>query len=235
MMIMVSVYELRPDQVRWGKQNSIEATHWQKLPGIRCPSCGVWALTGITYPTVDTSAFNGIALPATPSPLSVEQFNALAASIQTAVGAQRPMRPGTELGPLSGKAKGNFGDFAWVNPWTPLLRESVWLALRENGILLAEVRAEFDFGLAHEPLVELEALPTATLPKELVPEKCAICGRLAVKKPDNISFAVSSLDASIPLQRIAELPTVLVANEPFAQFIQQRHLRDVIVTPIEVR
>jgi len=234
-MIMVKVYELRPDQVRWERQNSIEATHWKKLPGIRCPSCGVWGLTGIMYPTVATSVFNGIALPATPSPLSVEEFYALSAAIQTTAGAQRPVRPGTELGPLSGNAKGEFGDFAWVNSWTPLLRESVWLALRENGILLAGVRAELDFGkLAHEPLVEIEALPSARLPKEFVPEKCAVCGRLTVKRPDTIYLAASSLDASISLQRIAELPTVLVANQPFAQFIQRQHLRDVILVPIEV-
>jgi uncharacterized double-CXXCG motif protein len=235
-MSMARAYEIRPDQARWGKQNSIEATHWRKLPGVRCPTCGVWALTGIMYPTVDPSTLNGVSLPETPAPLPVEQFNAVVASIQPAVGAQRPVRPGTELGPLRGKAQGSFGDFAWVNAWTPLLRESVWLALRENGILLAGVRAELDFGkLVHEAFVELEALPTAALPKAFVPEKCAVCERLAVKKPDDISLAASSLDASIPLQRIAELPTVLVANEPLARFIQQGNLRDVIVTPIEVR
>jgi hypothetical protein len=136
---------------------------------------------------------------------------------------------------LWGKAKGSFGDFAWVNPWTPLLRESVWLALRETGILIAGIRAELDFGkLAHEPFIELEALPAVTLPKALLPEKCAACGRLPVKKPDNITVAASSFDASIPLQRIAELPTVLVANEPFAQFIRERNLRDVVLTPIEI-
>jgi hypothetical protein len=84
------------------------------------------------------------------------------------------------------------------------------------------------------PFVELEALPAVTLPKALVPEKCPACGRLPVKKPDIITVAASSFDASIPLQRIAELPTVLVANEPFAQFIRERNLRDVVLRPIEI-
>jgi uncharacterized double-CXXCG motif protein len=234
-MNMARAYELRPDQARWGKQNSIEATHWRKLPGMRCPNCGAWAITGFIYPSVDLSVLNRVVLPATSLLLPVEQFNALAASLQAVFGAEHPVKPGTEFGPLRGKAKGSFGDFAWVNPWTPLLRESVWLALREAGIPLAGIRAELDFGsVPQESLLEIEALPTATLPSAVLPQKCVTCGRLQVRKPDKISVAASSLDASIPLQRITELPTVLIANEPFAQFVQQRNLRDVILTPIEV-
>ncbi|MEI6780002.1 MAG: double-CXXCG motif protein [Verrucomicrobiota bacterium] len=232
---MSHAFEIRPDQPRWGKLNSIEASHFRKLPGVRCPNCGAWALTGLIYPAIEPSVLNDMVLTADPSPLPVEQFYTLAASIQPVLGENRPAKPGTELGPLRGKAKGNFGDFAWVNPWTPLLRESVWLALRETGIHLAGVRAELDFGrLAHESLIELETLPTAALPSALLPEKCSICGRLPVKRPDTLCVDASSFDASIPLQRIAEIPTVLVANELFAQFIEHRNLRDVIVTPVKV-
>jgi hypothetical protein len=175
-----------------------------------------------------------ITLPASPSPLPLEQFYALAASVQPVLGDNRPVEPGTELGPLRGKAKGNFGDFAWVNPWTPLLRESVWLALRDSGIHLVGTQAELDFGKrVHEPLVELEVLPTASLPKSLLPEKCSICGRLGGGLPDTLYVDGLAFDASIPLQRLAEHPAVLVANEEFARFINHRKLRDVIVTPIK--
>jgi uncharacterized double-CXXCG motif protein len=233
-MNMARVYEIRPDQARWGKLNSIEATRFRKLPGVRCPQCGAWALTGVIYPSIDPSVLNGISLPDTPAPIPVEQFARLAAVVQPLLGTTRPVRPGAELGPLKGTAEGSFGDFAWVNPWTPLLRESVWLALKEAGIRLVGMRAELDFGThPHEPLVELEALPRVMLSNALVPEKCAVCGRLPVTKPDNLSVVAPSLDGSIPLQRIAELPTVLVANESLAQFIQARTLRDVVLTPIE--
>lgn len=235
-MSMSYAFEIRPDQSRWGKLNCIEASHFRKLPGVRCPICGAWALTGLVYPSIEPSALNDMALPAGPLPLPVEQFDALVASVQPMLGAERPARPGTDIGPLRGKAKGSFGDFAWVNPWTPLLRESVWLALRESGIHLAGVRAELDFGrVAHESFIELEALPAANLPNALLPEKCSICGRLAMNKPALLRIDASSFDASIPLQRIAEVPTTLVANEPLALFIEHRHLRDVIVAPIEVR
>jgi hypothetical protein len=177
-----------------------------------------------------------MSLPASPSPIPVEQFKTLAETIEPVLGAERPAQPGADLGVLSGRAKGRFGDFAWVNPWTPLLRESVCRAFQAAGIPLVGIRAELNFEeQSHEPLMELEALPSVELPRALVPEKCSVCGRLAMKKPENIQVAAESFDGSIPLQRIAELPTVLVANESLAQFIKQRNLRDVIVTAIEVR
>jgi hypothetical protein len=73
-MNMARAHELRPEQVRWGKRNSIEATHSRKLPALHCPNCGAWALTGIIYPSVDTSALNGIALPETPWPHPFRHF-----------------------------------------------------------------------------------------------------------------------------------------------------------------
>jgi len=145
-MNMTRAYELKPDQTRWGRLNSVEATHARKLPGVHCPSCGAtWATTGILYPSVDMAGLAGITIPAKPWPIPIEEFKSLAASVQQVLGAARPVRPGTDLGPLRGKAQGSFGDFAWVNSWTPLLRESVWLALRAVGIELVGIRAEIRF------------------------------------------------------------------------------------------
>ena len=234
-MKTVYAYQLNPDRAGWGELNSIEATHSWKVPGVRCQTCGAWATTGIIYPSVNTSSLNGSILPTNSLPIAVEQFTNLAAGIEHVLGADRPLKPGTDLGPLRGNAKGRFGDFAWVNPWTPLLRESVWLALREAGIDIAGVRAELDFGhQAEERLIELEAHPRVSLPDSIAPEKCEICGRLPVKKPDTITIAAASYESSIPLQRISEIPTVLVANKFLAQYIQERNLRDVVLTPIEV-
>ena len=235
-MNMRGAYRLQPDQTHWGKLNGIEAAHSLKLPGVDCPSCGAWAMTGIIYPSVDMAALNGISLPASPLPIPVGQFKSLAAAIQPVLGVQRPVEPGTDLGPLHGRAQGSIGDFAWVNPWTPLLRESVWLALGAAGIQLVGARAEIVFRKKnHEALIEIEAVPRVKLPDAILPKKCPICGRMGMKKPDQISVTASSFDSSIPLQRIVELPTILVANEAFAQFIQREKLRDVILTPIEMR
>ena len=230
-------FQIKPDDAAWRAANSpdIEATHWRKLPGIRCPSCGVWAGTGISYPGADVVLLAAASLPAEPWPIPLEDFTRLATRVRRILGPKRPVSPGAELGPLRGRAAGTFGDFAWVNPWTPLLRESFWLALKDSGILIAGVPAELDFGEeAHEPLLELEALPTTMLASGLPPAKCATCGRLPVTEPKNIAIAAVSFDASIPLQRIAELPTILIANEALAQFVQRRNPRDVALAPVEV-
>lgn len=232
---MARVYELAPDNERWAKLNSIEATHIRMLPGVRCPTCGTWSMTGIIYPSVNLSLLDRQAALLSPWPIPFEDFSNLAGRIEPILGAQRPATPGAELGPLRGKAKGNFGDFAWVNPWTPLLRESIWIALKQAEIHLVGVHAELRFGKEpHETLVELEALPKARLPTSLAEGACPLCGRLQVKRADRLILDGGSLDHSVPLQRIAELPTVLVANERFAEFIQAKKLRDVILTSIEL-
>jgi uncharacterized double-CXXCG motif protein len=235
---MALAYELKPDDKGWGMLYTyeIDAIHLRHVPGIRCPICGAWGMTGSIYPSVDAATLNTLFLPEEPYPISLEEFKTLAATVEAVLGPDRPVQPGTHLGVLRGTARGRIGDFAWVNPWTPLLRESVWRELGKAGINLDGVRAELAFEKEpHEPLIELEALPRVRVPRDLVPDKCSVCGRLGMKVPDTIVLTADSFDSSIPLQRIAELPTVLVVNESFAQFIRQRHLRDAALTPIEVR
>lgn len=229
------VFELKPDRAGWAKLNSIEATHAHKLPGVRCPSCGVWAMTGVIYPCVDESALTNKPLPSL-SPLSVDQFRTLAADLESLLGSERPIMPGTDLGPLRGRATGRFGDFAWVNPWTPLVRESAWQSLGDAGFILCAARAELGFkNQPHESFFELEAVPRAQLADGGSSEPCEICGRVPVSIPDKLGLDATSIDESIPLQRVLNLPTVLIVNEQFARFILEKQLRDVVLYPVELR
>lgn len=231
---MTNAYEIVPDDARWGR-NIIDAVHSRMLPGVCCPVCSGWATTGVIYPSVDMSALNDLPRPETVRAVTVKEYERLTSVIGPVLGAKRPLEPGTEFGPLRGKAKGNFGDFAWVNPWNPLIRESVWLELKEAGIILTGIRAELDFGKrVHEPLIEIEVLPTATLTKPYESEACAHCRKQSVQKPEKISVVASSLNSSEPLQRIFELPTVILANERLAQFIQRRNLKGAILSPVEL-
>lgn len=235
---MTHAYELRPYDAGWGMFNDykIDAVHFRHVPGVRCPLCGAWGMTGSIYPSVGTATLNTLSLPAEPYPVSPKEFKTLAATVEAVLGPDRPVQPGTNLGVLRGTVRGRLGDFAWVNPWTPLLRESVWHELAKAGINLDGVRAELAFEKEpHEQLIELEALPRVRVQRDLVPDKCLVCGRLGMKVPDTLVITTDSFNNSIPLQRISELPTVLVVNEPFAQFIRQRNLRDATLTPIEVR
>jgi len=225
-------FELKPDRVGWAKLNSIEATHAHKLPGVRCPNCGVWAITGMLYPCVDESALTNKS--PSSAPLSVAQFRSLAADLKPVLGSERPIAPGTALGPLRGRATGTFGDFAWVNPWTPLVRESAWQALGDAGIELCAVRAELGFkNQPHESFFELEAVPRAQLANGSEAQACEICGRVSVSMPDRLVLDATVFDESVALQRVINLPTVLIVNERFARFIQERQLRDAILTPVE--
>lgn len=203
--------------------------------GFAVLSVALGGMTGLIYPSVDPSLIP-VDFPNEPWPIDLEHFKALAARIQALLGSERPVEPGTDLGPLRGKGRGTFGDFAWVNSWTPLLRESIWLGAKEAGLDLTGVPAELNFGKRpHEALIELEALPRVTLAGSLLPKKCALCGRLGLKRPEQLCLSAETFDSSIPLQRIAELPTALVVNERFAQFIRERKLRDVMLSPIELR
>ena len=151
-------------------------------------------------------------------------------------GTERPVTPAAAIGPLRGKARGDFGDFAWVNPWTPLLRETIWQAAETAEVKLAGVRADLHFSRKSEdPLVEIEALQKVRLLSSLVPERCTICGRLPITRPEQLVLEASSFDSSVALQRVMELPTTLIANASFAQFIEERNLRDVVLTPVELR
>lgn len=227
-------FELKPDRVNWAKKNYIEATHAYKLPGVRCPSCGVWSMTGVIYPYVDESQLGSKLLPS--APVSVDQFKSLAADLGAALGFGRPVLPGTDLGPLRGRANGTFGDFAWVNPWTPLVRESVWQSLEEGGLKLRAARAELGFkNQPHETFFELEAIPRVRLANGMEADSCGICGRNPTSMPEHLALDAASFDGSIALQRVRGLPTVLIVNDSFARFIEERKLRDVVLTPVEVR
>lgn len=232
---MATAYEIRPDDVRWGKLNSIEAANIRSLPGVVCPSCGTWASVGTSYPSADCAALDEVAKLTPPRPVPIDEFREIVTRVQPILGIHCPLEPGTELGPLRGKASGKFGDFAWVNPWTPLVRESVWFDARENGLDLVAVPAELEFGkVPYEALLELEALPKVRMFVDQSVPICELCGRQPIKLPDNIQIIGSTFDESIPLQRIADFSTVLVVNEAFAQFIRERRLTDIILSPIDV-
>lgn len=219
-------YEIKPDRARWSSLNDIESVRPTKFPGVRCPSCGVWATTGVVYPSLDLAR---VAIWRA-SPLSIDEFRRFAAAIEPLAGPNRPIVPGMEAGRLGGSATGAFGDFAWTNAWTPLLRESVWHSLRT--LPLVGVPTNVTVREPREPLIELEALPSARLAAS--PAQCELCGRFQTARLDPVVVSASSFDDSVPIQRIAELPTILLINQTLADFVQERQLRDVLVSEVRL-
>lgn len=237
---MRQAYRIRPDDANYQNWCWIEACHSLGLPGLRCAICGVRSTTGVQYPCVEPAKLAKLVdVLSDRWPVEPEEYKRRVEKVRSIVGSDYPLEPGTCLGPLRGEQResGATGDFSWPTPWTPLLRESVWMAARESGIDLRGARADITFSDPpdHEPLIEFEAIPRVRVhsEKEVIP--CAICGRIGMKVPDHLVIDGNTFDDSIPLQRIFELPTVLIVNEAFAIFIKERSLSDVVLIPIEIR
>jgi len=231
-------YLAKPDDNGWGKEHDylISAVHARKLPGVICPLEGAWATTGINYPTVDVALIDSRVgeLPAHPIP--IEGYRALVARIEPITGPERRLRPGANLGPLCGTACGLLGDFAWVNPWTMLVRSSTYQELLSLGFSRdgAEARIDYDNG-STEPLIELEARCKVALANVPSREVCPVCERLAITKPKTMVLEAASYDCALPVQRIVEMPTYLVVNDELGEFIRARGFTNIALTKIELK
>jgi len=234
---MTTVFELVPDDHGWGRRNRqlIEAVHFRSMPGVRCPKCGSWALSGLMYPSIAPAVIEALPIPVDSSPVSLAEFKRIHHHVQPILGTGRPVKPGTTFGPLRGRARGDIGDFTWLNPWTPMVSESIWHLLLDHGFDTVGETAQLTFHKpTSEPLVELEVRPAARLPRSMVPSACDICDRLPIKTPEKLAIDASTFDGSIPIQRVMELPTILLVNQELAEFIQSRGLSNAVLRRVEL-
>jgi len=170
------------------------------------------------------------------NPISIDDDRTLAAQIEPIIGPERPLRPGANLGPLLGTARGLLGDFAWGNPWTTLVRSSTHQELLSSGFFVegAEARISFNNGLT-EPLIEIEALCKVTLANLQHREICSICGRPSFVKQKTMVIDAASYDSAQPLQRIVEMPTCIVINDDLGEFIRLRGFSNITLTQIKLQ
>lgn len=239
-------YLAEPDDKGWGKEHEylINAAHARGLPGVICPVEGRWATTGLQYPTLDIELMDSRIGRLPDDPISVDDYRALVAEIEPITGPERPLGPGAQFGPLIGTARGSLSDFAWLNPWTMLVRRSTYQELLSSGFSLnggvAKISAEFapDCGFddgSTESLVELEArckVALANLPSRDV---CPACGRRPITRPKRMVLEAASYDGILPLQRIVEMPAYFVVNDALAAFIRGRGFSNIVLTEIELK
>jgi hypothetical protein len=123
---MCRAYLIKPN-AGWERHHApeLEAAHSAALPSMICDRCGAWALTGIQYPSIDVIALQREFGRLEPSAVSLAEFSTLKLRVAHFFAPEQEILPGAGLGPIIGKARGVFGDFAWLNPWTVLVRESV--------------------------------------------------------------------------------------------------------------
>ena len=148
--------------------------------------------------------------------------------------------PGTEFGPLVGKAWGSFGPFAWLNPWTLLVRREVLEQLQAQHLRgLKGCPTALRFPQKQPPeLLELEFLPRGLLHSDCLPERpapCERCGRDAFSLPERLLLDATSLPNDLDLFRLANFATLLVATEGFAEAVRRMGPSDVSFRELPVR
>ena len=251
MLVRAYLFEVK-DEDEFQADYRLRAFHARNLKGVECPVCGGWGSAGFEYPSMDISELDGVIPPAflqesrKNRPMTLDEFAELKQRILPLLGAGRPFEPATQFGPLRGTGSGKFDDFAWLSYDTVLVREPVFSELRDAGFDLIGVPADIKFRRKQpENLVELELWPTAHLHRSVCPEQCEICGRyetmVDLKMLGKASYVIplpkleaATFDGTIPLQRILEWPTILVANEAFAAFIGERGFSGYRLRPLEL-
>jgi uncharacterized double-CXXCG motif protein len=235
------LFRIQPDDANWGKHYRyyINAAHRWKLPGVRCPSCGRWATVGLDYPAVDLSS-----LPSEPRyrharSVELEEYEELKQHVLTLLPGDAVVAPGTEFGPLVGKAWGTFGAFAWLNPWTVLMGDETLRHLESEGVQgLQPVIPELTYRRkAPIAIQELQIEPIASLASSALPlwwkPSCKVCGR----HPNPVNRIVVDR-ASVPkdkdLFRIREFTTVILATERFRDVAQSLNMSDILFDEITV-
>jgi uncharacterized double-CXXCG motif protein len=235
-------FQAKPDDANWGRhfKYMIDATHMWRLPGLKCEECGTtWATTGLAYPAIDLSPLPLVARYYDPNPVTQEEFELLRLPILRLMprGSKAPP-PGTEFGPLLGRARGTYGSFAWVNPWTLLAQKETISLLTSEGIRLPlSVPTGLTFrGKASPDLLELQIEPSVELTlssfalSELPP--CSACGR-DIRHVDHVVIDSSSISTVSDIFRVQELPTLILASERFVKTAQSAHLTDIIFHEVE--
>lgn len=248
------------DRSQWGHVSSERRRY--SIPGVACPKCGNWGTTGVQIPGVfeeDVRTFfkklslkhpewlypkyvlkympYGNKTPMELFNFPLDEVKRIIMESQSLVeGFNVKLVPGAKFCPLTATAAGNIGDFAWANPWTPFLRESVFMDMTiQPGLIVTAIGANVKFKKnPHESLWEIQALPKVHLHPSLCPPACEFCGRVDISVPKRIILDKSTFDPKIAIQRIVELPTVLIINQHFADYIREEKLTDVLVAPIEM-
>jgi len=222
-------YWLRPSTPQ-PYNGRIDATHRWGLPGVRCPACGAaWGDTAIAYPSVDLTPLPNRAEYEEPRAEPVEEFERLRERVRPRVPPGAPLRPGTRLGPMTGKAQGEFGAFVWPTWEALLVRRKALERLQSEGVRgLKGCRTELRFRQKNPPeLLELELWPRGRLHEQCLPPRppaCKRCGRDGFRRPEHPVLEAKSLPEDVDVLRLENFETMLVCSARFMDAVTHLHL-----------
>lgn len=198
--------------------------HRWYLPGVHCPVCGaIWSTTGDAYPSVDLSHLPEAEKYSARLEKSYSEFERLREQVRPLAPPGVHLWPGTQFGPMTGAAQGEFGPFTLYNPWELLMsREAVTRVLAEGVTGLKGCRVELRFRKKSPPdLLELELLPRGRLHRDCLPPDlappCGKCGRQGFTLPEEPILEASSLPTELDLFRLAGFSTLIIGTERFVE------------------
>ncbi len=222
------------------------------IRGVDCPTCTQWGGSALRYPTIacaDIAALGGIVSQfldsgprdgrrKPPAPMTVAELRLVKAQLEPVLGPQRPVEPGTSFGPATGELRGPVQDFNWTLMSVMFVKQSVFDRMNAAGFAIAGARADLSYKTFRgrrwledegpgEPLIELEVPPIARLIKGSC-KQCDLCGRIQLGRSWTLDRA--AFDPSVPLQRIFEIPTHVVATGAFREFLRDGRYSGVKIT-----
>jgi uncharacterized double-CXXCG motif protein len=201
-----------------------KAAHRWSLPGVHCPVCdAIWGGMSDAYPSVDLSHLPEQEKYSARLEKDYGEFERLREQVRPLVPPGVPLWPGTDLGPLTGTAQGEFGPFLMYYPWTLLMRREPLERLQAGGVQgLKGCRTELRFRKKNPPeLFELELLPRAHLHPDCLPTDrsppCTKCGRTGWTRPEEPILSASSLPQELDVFRLEDFLTAIIASERFVE------------------
>lgn len=218
----MKLFELRPPEE---PTYEIEATHRWGLPGVICDVCGAtWSNVGTCYPTCDLSALPNASRYTNLHPVTRAELEELRTQVSLLLRPGIPLPPGTDLGPLIGRARGGLSGWAWQHSWTVLVQDGALKELARAGV--PPLRGAFAMlgPMAKSALFEVELELHGQLAASCLPDGgfagCAACGRVAVKRPDELVIDGESVGNAPDLFRLSDLTTTVIASKRVVEAIR---------------
>jgi uncharacterized double-CXXCG motif protein len=238
---MIRLFKVIPDDNKWGNLYDVIGSHTWGLPGVMCPTCKeAWTTVGLSYPSIDLSAIQNEKRYRIQNiwPVPLNEFKTLSQPLTHLMPDKTPPRPGTDFGPLCGEAKGEFGDFAWPNTWTLLVKSESLNLLRSGDLgLPVSATARLAFKKGESPdLLELQIEPYAKLAYTSSSGKitcCHTCGRYDFSGLKKMIVDEKSVPKHVDIFRGIEATTTIFCTSQFMDSVKSKNLTNIVFQPVE--
>jgi uncharacterized double-CXXCG motif protein len=214
---------------------TVEAQHCWGLPGVQCPACNqTWATIGPAFPQVDLKGWRAEREYRKPRAVPLQEYERLRDQLQARLRLPWPLPPGTRLGPLKGRVRAkHIGAFVWPNPWTLLATMAAVRVLEREGCPLPSATRTRLSGPVASTLLEIECIPTGRLHIQPAVATCSACGRQGVSWPRRVRLIRDSLPPDVPVFRVRNFTTMMVARRAFVEAVAKAELTGIIAKPVE--